>query len=92
MPHHFQKTATATSIEKLTAASTVISQVLVLLSQTQVELLVAPDEVGVEDLLVGERSEIAGARDQNQQIEDRRSPVAPRSRAASRAAFSRSRR
>jgi len=29
VPHHFQKAATATSIEKLTAASTVISQLLV---------------------------------------------------------------
>ena len=57
MPHHLKNAATATSIEKLRAASSVISQLVgrVVAEERQLEMLVRPDQIGVENFLVGEQ-------------------------------------
>ena len=69
--HHFQNSATATSIEKLRIASSVISQLdgMVYCHELQVEVLVAPDEVGVEDFLIGQQRNREN-RDQDAKRED----------------------
>ena len=67
--HHFQKAATAISMETLTTASTVISQLLVLLSSVRSKCWSPQVEVSVEDFLIGEQRD-RQHRDQDDEVKD----------------------